>query len=376
MQTDCKGFLCANAACGTTCSSDLQCVATAFCSAGTCVRRPSNLAGNGDLEYTTSNGWAFFAGGALSLSNTMSAGFAHAGQYSAFVSGRSVFYQGPSYALPTGPGKYTISVWGMQNQDPTLSGTVSVALTCTTGQNFLVVGTFGAAMAMGNWTNFAGTIDTSLIPDCVATSTPPGVMKSVVLYLNQTEMAGGTPVAFPDLYLDDLVVQVTDGHNLVGNPNFEAGVIDGWGLTGVGTLSVTTSVAKGGTRSLSLAGRSTSTVGPKYSLPIGAGKYAVTFNALHSGTKPHSLSLIPTYTCLGGTQVVAMPIVTMAGVAPSTWVTLTGNLTLPPAAAAAGCRLTDASVSLQQEAGTCGAATGQIECPDLFVDDVSITAVQ
>ena len=36
-----------------------------------------------------------------------------------------------------------------------------------------------------------------------------------------------------DLYIDDLVVQVTDGHNLVGNPNFEASAtaIDGWGVS-------------------------------------------------------------------------------------------------------------------------------------------------
>jgi hypothetical protein len=50
-----------------------------------------------------------------------------------------------------------------------------------------------------------------------------------------------------------------------------------------------------------------------------------------------------------------------------------GALTLPPANATPGCELAQATVFVTQEAGTCGAGAGQVECPDLFVDDVSIT---
>ena len=52
----------------------------------------------------------------------------------------------------------------------------------------------------------------------------PGLVKSAVVLLD--EDMGDSPVAgkttFPDFYVDDLVVTVSDAHNLVGNPNFEA----------------------------------------------------------------------------------------------------------------------------------------------------------
>ena len=41
-----------------------------------------------------------------------------------------------------------------------------------------------------------------------------------MVYLNQ--VGAGSPVVKPNLFLDDLVITVPDGHNLVGNPNFEA----------------------------------------------------------------------------------------------------------------------------------------------------------
>ena len=56
---------------------------------------------------------------------------------------------------------------------------------------------------------------------CQPGAATPGVVRSAMLYLNQT--AAGSPVVFPNLFLDDVVVTVPDGHNLVGNPNFEAG---------------------------------------------------------------------------------------------------------------------------------------------------------
>jgi hypothetical protein len=173
--------------------------------------------------------------------------------------------------------------------------------------------------------------------------------------------------------MDDVVVQVTDGHNLVGNPNFEAQVVDGWTVSGgTGALAVSNAFASGGAYSLAVSGRAAATAGPTYVLPLGAARYSVSFRALHNGTATHSLSLVPTYTCLGAPVTTGSAIVTSTAIGGGTWVTLSGTVTLPPASATAGCRLTQAAIVVQQEAGPCVAAAGG-ECPDLFVDDVSIT---
>ena len=57
----------------------------------------------------------------------------------------------------------------------------------------------------------------------------PGLVRASTLYLNQYDDMSSPPK--PALYLDDVVVTVTDGHNLVGNPNFEAGLPDGWSVS-------------------------------------------------------------------------------------------------------------------------------------------------
>jgi hypothetical protein len=370
---DCKGFLCAAAACGTTCTSDATCATGAFCAAGGCVPGPANLAGNGDLEYGTTVGWdRFGGGGTLSISSTAASGVAHGGQYSAVVTGRAQPYQGPSYDIPTGLGRYVISAWGMQQADSTLTGILQIALLCNTTTQYVNVQTsgFGIAMPKDTWTQFSATIDTSagVAADCLATATPPGVIRRATLYLNQS--GAGTPTADPDLFMDDVVVQVTDGHNLVANSTFEAGVPSGWAVSGAGTLAVSaTAVANGGTKSLFVSGRTTSISGPSYPLPIGAAKYSITFHAMHAGASVHDLVLQSSYTCVGGAPTTPPAIATAAATPGNTWTTLAGTVTLPPLNATAGCRLTQAEVHVQQEAASCGT----IECPDIYVDDVAIT---
>ena len=83
-------------------------------------------------------------------------------------------------------------------------------------------------MPQNVWTQFSATIDTTQAAgvDCLPTGATPGVVRSAYLYLNHLDTV---PAPYPPLYLDDVVVQVTDGHNLVGNPNFEAGVADAGG---------------------------------------------------------------------------------------------------------------------------------------------------
>jgi hypothetical protein len=363
----------------TICTADDQCAAPRFCSAGACISTV-NLAGNGDLETGTTTGWAPFAGGTLGLSSTASGGVAHDGQYSVSVTGRTQYYQGPSYQMPTGLGQYAISAWGLQKDDPSITGVLQLEVICATTTSYVAVqptGSFGVTMAQNTWTMFSATVDTStgvMMPaDCDPNATPPGVVKTAVLYLNH--VMNPTPVALPDLYMDDLVVQVQDGHNLVGNPNFEAGVTDGWSVNGGGSpLAISSTVAHGGTHSLWLSGRTTTASGPRYTaLPIGTASYNLTFWVQHNGTATHDLNLQAAYTCIGSTQVLPPPIATATAVAGSTWTQLGGTLTLPPANATPGCGLAQATVFVTQEAGTCGTGAGQVECPDLFVDDVSIT---
>lgn len=373
--TDCKGFRCSNAACESSCTSDATCAAGAFCGGGGCFASPYNLAGNGDLEYGTVNGWLSFAGaGAPILSSPGAAGFAHGGQYSIDVGGRTQNYQGPGYNIPTGPGQYAISYWALQQADDSLTGLVQIQLTCATTTQYVTVQStgFGMNLPSGTWVQFTRTVDTSASAtpaDCDPTATPPGVLKRAILYLNQSST--GSPEATPDLFADDVVVQVTDGHNLIGNPNFEAGVTDGWAVAGMGTMAISSTIFNaGGTMSLGVTGRTTTASGPSYPLPIGGARYNVTFHALHTdATTAHDLILQPSYTCLGGTPTTTPPIDMEAAVAGNTWTTLSGTVTLPPLDAAPGCKLIAAEVHVEQEAGDCTAIT----CPDVYVDDASIT---
>ena len=74
-----------------------------------------NLAGNGDLETGTVAGWSpANGGGAIALSSVASSGVSNSGAYSIVGTNRTMPYHGPAYALPTGPGKYIISAWGLQ----------------------------------------------------------------------------------------------------------------------------------------------------------------------------------------------------------------------------------------------------------------------
>jgi len=373
----CKGFRCSNNACETTCTNDTTCAPGAFCGGGGCFANPFNLAGNGDLEYGTLNGWSGFAGAGSTTLSSPGTGVAHGGQHSIDVGARTQNYQGPAYDLPTGPGQYTISFWGQQQADDFLTGVAQIQLTCNSGiAQYLTVQTagFGVAMPMGTWTQFSGTVDTSrptMPAECDPTATPPGMVRRAMLYLNQT--VAGTPTPTPDLFADDLVVQVTDGHNLIGNPNFETGVTTGWNVTGTGTIGVSTTIFNpGGTASMGVTARATSTSGPSYPLPIGGARYLVIFHALHTGTTAHDLVLQPSYTCLGGAATTTPPIDTAAAVPGGTWTTLSGMVSLPPLDAPPGCKLIAAEVHVQQETGDCAT----VVCPDIYVDDASITVAQ
>jgi Carbohydrate binding domain len=371
----CHGYACTSGACQTTCSDDSACALGGFCSAQTCIVSP-NLAGNGDLETGTLTGWtAFGGGGSLSLSAPAS-GYAHTGQFSVQASGRTQYYQGPSYELPTGLGRYAISAWAMQTQDtsasPDLLATIRLVCLATSSYLNVQMGGFGMSAPAGTWIHFAAEVDTKTIGQDCASDGLAGAVRSANLFFNQLPDSLPSPNAYPDVYVDDLVVQSTDGHNLIGNPNFEAGVIDGWSITGgASALTVSGAFAHGGQYSLRQAGRTVPTAAVTYALPIGAARYAVSLWVLQSGAMTHQLALLPLYSCVGSSAVhFAAPSAPVTA-PPGQWSELTGTFVLPPADAPAGCVLSQASLAMgQAETGTCGSG---VECPDLFVDDASIT---
>ena len=390
--TSCGAYQCAGAVCGTTCSNDSFCN-NGFCSATACYASPVNLAGNGDLEYGPSTpitnpptGWSLSGSGALVLQTAANPPTnVHAGTYAVANTGRTATFNGPAYTIPTGAGKYNVTAWAMQSApaspDATLNGVLNVKVTCgsTSVDHFPSIGpnpTPGFnqwTLNNATWTKVTGVIDFSAVgADCQPGAATPGVVRAAQLYLNQN--GAGSPTALPDMYLDDVVITVTDGHNLVGNPNFEANTAAGWQTNGGGALSVTTAIYLGGTHSLVHNGRTGTSQGPRWNLPLGAAKYNFTFNALHDGTMAsHDLILQPTYTCQGGSANFPASIAVASQVGANGWNTLSGTATFPPANAPAGCKLTSAAVYLQQEYGN-GSCTG-VECPNLYVDDVSITLV-
>jgi hypothetical protein len=333
--------------------------------AGVCG--PYNLAGNGNVEYGTADGWGNFCGGTTVLNNTTANGYAHTGQYSFADTARTQNCAGPSYKLPTGPGKYIITGWGMQNDNVTFNGSLQIGLQCgtaTSTNHYPSVG-YNVSMPQGVWVKFSATVDTTTgNADCVIAT--PGDVRSALLYLNQNTNPA-TPAPYPNLYLDD----VTDGHNLIGVPTFEvAGVTSGWGNNGGGTLATNTTNYHSGNSSLGLTTRAATSNGPAYSLPLGKAAYNLSVWAMHTGTSTHNLSLSLAYRCLGETSSHYPTLATVNAVAGNTWTQLSvSNLAMPPTGAPAGCKLIQANFYVQQEGGTCGT----IECPDLFIDDASLT---
>ena len=396
----CNGFLCQSNACLQSCTDGTACVTGGFCAAGSCVGTTPNLAGNGDGEYGTTDGWSPIQGGAISASNAQE----HGGTYSIEETNRGMGYAGPGYYIPSGLGTYNISFWAMQNQyasetpdgsapqPPT--GLLQIHLLCADGGQGYYTGFTQVPMPQGVWVNFSASLNTGDYTTwgtgaaCFANGLNGGLagaVKSAALFLN--EVSGDSRL--PNFYIDDLVVTVTDGHNLIGNPNFEAGLADGWstnnsaaGVGGQGMLGVSAAQFNTGQKSLWLQGRSVWNAGIRYPLTIGAADYAVTFYVMHTGATTHQLQLVAAYSCLNdpATSVRQKIIATtnpLAGGA-GHWASLGtapgAGVAFPPSDAPKGCKMTSAALWVTQvEQGACGTGTGQIECPDLFLDDANLT---
>jgi len=140
----------------------------------------TNFSGNPGFE-TGTGGWFTFGGGL-----TQSSAFARSGGFSGLNSGRTASFNGPAFSFPTGAGKYTASLWALQNSGSSLPLVLSVKTHCNGVDNFPFLGQVNAAS--GTWVQLSGAF------------TVPANCTEVTLFLNQN---GGS--AFPDMYVDDLV---------------------------------------------------------------------------------------------------------------------------------------------------------------------------
>ena len=237
----CNGFLCESNACLQTCTDGTACVTGGFCGAGSCVGSTPNLAGNGDAEYGNgiTTGWSSIN------SNTGTSPSAHGGMYSIAGTGRTSNWNGPGYYIPTGLGKYNVSVWAMQNQvagdPPLITGALQLRLSCATGVAYYLNGTVATVpMPQGTWVNFSGSFDSSTDANTGSDCAPlnhngflPGVVQSAIVFLQDSTSDPAISMNnYVNFYMDDLVVTVPDTHNLVGNPEFEdtAKAVAGWTL--------------------------------------------------------------------------------------------------------------------------------------------------
>jgi GH35 family endo-1,4-beta-xylanase len=140
----------------------------------------TNFSGNPGFETGTS-GWFTFGGGL-----SQSSAFAHSGTFSGLNSGRTATFNGPAFSFPTGAGKYTASLWALQNSGSDLPFVLSVKTHCNGTDNFPFLGQVTGTS--GTWVQLSGSF------------TVPANCTEVTLFLNQN---GGS--TFPDMYVDDLV---------------------------------------------------------------------------------------------------------------------------------------------------------------------------
>jgi endo-1,4-beta-xylanase len=139
-----------------------------------------NFSGNPSFESGTT-GWGGF-GATISQTNA----FAHSGAFAGVASGRTANWQGISFSYPAGAGKYSASLYALQNSGADFPFMLSVKLSCGGVDSFPTVAT--ATGGTGSWVQLVGSF------------TVPSGCSAADLYLHQN---GGS--VFPDLYVDDLV---------------------------------------------------------------------------------------------------------------------------------------------------------------------------
>ena len=309
-----------------------------------------------------------------------SSGVAHSGGYSVVGTNRTFAYQGPAYDAADRTGKIHHQRLGRCSETwPAMLGALQVRLDLPDEHEPGLL----RRRAEYRQRDAPEHLDVvqrhhrhhdELGVDCLPTGATPGVVR---LASALPQSPGHRPDPYPNLYLDDLVVQVTDGHNLVGNPNFEAGVADGWSLSAGSSTrgdrqhrrprrheehAPDRAIDPGRRTELVAADRR----GPLRNFVLGAARACLSGDA----EATYDLMLQPTYNCITPSgQMTPPPIATVTAVPKNTWVELKGTATFPPADAPAGCKLSLAAVYVRHD----GHRLQPAPCPELFVDDVSVT---
>jgi endo-1,4-beta-xylanase len=285
----------------------------------------ANLVGNGGFESGAA-GWVGFGSGVAQTTT-----FIHSGAAAGVGNGRTASWQGPSHLLPSGPASYQVGLYALQNSGSAITLALSAKLTCGGSDSFLTINALSSAS--GAWTNLQGTL-----------SVPAGCTAAQV-YVQQFDGA-----TFPDIYVDDLVVNAISVTNFSGNPGFESGT-SGWYTFG-GPLAQTTAFVHSGSFAGLNSGRSASFMGPAFSYPTGAGSYSASLYALQNSVANLPFVLSAKLSCNGSDS---FPTVATANGPSGTWVELAGTFTVP-----SGC--TAVELFLQQSGGA--------PFPDIYVDDL------
>jgi endo-1,4-beta-xylanase len=191
------------------------------------------------FEGGTVQGWQPRGDG---VSLAVSEGQAHSGQASLLVTGRSANWQGAAITGPFEQGvSYRVSAWVRQ-----VSGSSTLALTVqrTTADGTTVFERVAAATADGSgWTELSGAYSYT------------GDSSGITLYAESSDATAA-------YHLDDIVIAADTDPTTSGlTSDFESGA-QGWASRASATVGVTTEQAHGGTRSLSVTGRTASWDGP------------------------------------------------------------------------------------------------------------------
>jgi endo-1,4-beta-xylanase len=303
----------------------------------------ANLLTDGGFEAGIA-GWQNWGNGVLGASTLQ----AHGGSQSLQSTGRTGTGGFAAYNLTSLVQRnttYAVSAWILHTGAAATTGRLAAKVECTAatappGHNTFPWLQNNGAVAPNTWTQLAGNL---VIPDCD--------IVDVAIYFEGT--ATGV-----DVYLDDVRV-VPPNNNLVNDGGFEGGIA-GWASWNGSTLSASALQKRNGVQSLRATGRPNDAQFAVYNLTsrVAAGTtYAVSAWVFHTGAANDTVRLASKVGCSSGDT---YPwIQNNTAVVPNTWTQLQGNLAIP-----AGCTVTDVAIFFE------GTSVG----PDVFVDDISVTA--
>jgi GH35 family endo-1,4-beta-xylanase len=294
----------------------------------------ANVLANGDFESST-GGW-FTWSGTLGLTTAS----AHKGSHALAVTSRPG--NGPAAITITSavvPGtSYQVSFWVSIAGAAQANVNLTQKIRCSGGSDQYSWLASPVAVPQGQWVELTGTLD---VPSCT--------LEEVTIY------AEG-PDAGIDLLVDDVSVRAPAVTNLIPDGAFETNV--GSWFSWDGTLSTTTALAHGGSRSLVSTGRTGN--GPVARSLVGIvqpGKtYQVSFWVSVGNAASANVNLTRKFSCEGQDDSYSW-VVNPTAVTSGAWVQLSGTMTVPT------CTLTDALVY----------AEGPDAGVDLYVDDVTLS---